>query len=142
MGRLEDVSNMYRGQLASTVRYSESFKKQVVSEVESGKLNKDAAKRKYNIGGSTTVLKWCRKYGKNSTETSDPTELLIMKNKVSEAAYKKRIAELEQELSFSKLKSNYLECVITELEIAGGISAKKSVRTPLLDAKQSSPNLK
>lgn len=138
MSSVSEVSKMYRGEFACTVRYSESFKKQVVSEVESGNLSKDGAKRKYNIGGKSTVLGWCRKYGKNRTKSHTPMEHLIMKDKISESAYKKRIAELEKDLSMSKLKSKYLECVITELEIAGGVSAKKSVRNPLPDAKKRS----
>lgn len=137
MSRVSQVSRMYRGEFACTARYSESFKKQVVSEVETGKLSKDGAKRKYNIGGSSTVLKWCRKYGKNRTKSSKPMEYLIMKDKTSEAAYKKRIADLEKELSVNKLKASYLECVITELEIAGGVSAKKFVTPQLHDAKKS-----
>ena len=142
MSSVSTVSKMYRGEFACNIRYSESFKKQVVKEVESGKLSKDGAKRKYNIGGSTTVLKWCRKYGKNRFDSPRPKEFLVMKDKTSEAAYKKRIADLEKELSMSKLKSTYLECVITELEIAGGVSAKKSATTQLHDVRKKPPNQK
>jgi transposase len=46
-------------------RYSEAFKMQVVSELESGKVkSRSAARRKYGIAGSETIEKWLRKYGK------------------------------------------------------------------------------
>ncbi len=45
-------------------RFSEAFKRGVVKEFEQGLLNKDQLQRKYGLGGNTTLLKWCRKYGK------------------------------------------------------------------------------
>jgi transposase-like protein len=45
------------------IRYSKSFKLQVVREVEDGTLCAEAAKRKYDIGGNWTVMKWVRRYG-------------------------------------------------------------------------------
>jgi transposase-like protein len=46
-------------------RYSEAFKLQVVSELESGKLATIAeAGRRYGIGGKATVVSWLRKYGR------------------------------------------------------------------------------
>ena len=33
-------------------------------EVEQGLLNKDQLQRKHGLGGNSTVLKWCLKYGK------------------------------------------------------------------------------
>ena len=46
-------------------RYSEAFKLQVVSELESGKLaNVAEASRRYGIDGNSTVANWLRRYGK------------------------------------------------------------------------------
>ncbi|MEO7531110.1 MAG: hypothetical protein ABIS69_06855, partial [Sediminibacterium sp.] len=45
-------------------RYSESFKRQLVREYESGLLNKRQLQKKYSIGGKSRLLEWCRKYGK------------------------------------------------------------------------------
>ncbi len=72
--------------------FSESFKRQVVREFEQGLLNKDQLQRKYGLGGNSTVLKWCRKYGKfayasawqNGRPMKDPQ--------------KQRIQELEKKL--------------------------------------------
>lgn len=47
-------------------RYSEAFKMQVISELESGKLRSQCeAQRKYGIQGNGTIAKWLRKYGKH-----------------------------------------------------------------------------
>lgn len=46
-------------------RYSEAFKMQVVSELESGKLrSRCEAQRRYGIAGNGTIEKWLRKHGK------------------------------------------------------------------------------
>ena len=46
-------------------RYSEAFKRQVVEEISRGKhLSPQKAKQAYGIGGSVTVEKWVRKYGR------------------------------------------------------------------------------
>ena len=50
-------------------RYSEAFKKQVVREFEQGALNKADLQRKYDIGGKSRLLDWCRKYGKFAYNT-------------------------------------------------------------------------
>jgi hypothetical protein len=47
-----------------TPHYSEAFKKQIVREFEQGLLNKDQLQRKYGLGGNSTVLKCCLRYGK------------------------------------------------------------------------------
>ena len=47
-------------------RYSEAFKMQVISELESGKLKSQCeAQRKYGILGNGTIAKWLHKYGKH-----------------------------------------------------------------------------
>lgn len=45
------------------VRYSESFKQQVLSEIEEGHCTIAEARRKYGINGMTTIQSWARKYG-------------------------------------------------------------------------------
>jgi transposase-like protein len=54
-------------------RFSEAFKKQLVREFEQGLLNKDQLRIKYGLGGNSTILRWCRKYGKFAYNT--PTQL-------------------------------------------------------------------
>ena len=45
------------------IRYSKSFKMQLVREVEAGHLSSGTVGRKYDIRGNGTVLRWVRRYG-------------------------------------------------------------------------------
>lgn len=45
------------------IRYSKSFKMQLVREVEQGKMCAAAVTRKYNIKGTGAVMRWVRQYG-------------------------------------------------------------------------------
>lgn len=47
------------------IRYSNSFRRQVVNEIENG-LGKFEAQRKYGIGGADTIPRWIRKFGKEN----------------------------------------------------------------------------
>jgi transposase-like protein len=47
-----------------TVRYSDCFKLQVVSNIEKEGLSIEACRRKYGISGGSTIQSWLRKYGK------------------------------------------------------------------------------
>lgn len=48
-----------------TVRYSDCFKRSIVEEIEKNGLTIEDCRRKYGIGGSSTIQKWLKKYGKN-----------------------------------------------------------------------------
>lgn len=50
---------------AVIVRYSDCFKRAVIEEIEKKGLSIEACRRKYSIGGATTIQKWLKKYGKN-----------------------------------------------------------------------------
>ncbi|MGE5795449.1 MAG: transposase [Ignavibacteria bacterium] len=45
-------------------RYSEAFKRKVVSEIENGKLRISEDRRMYNIPGGLTIQRWLKKLGK------------------------------------------------------------------------------
>jgi transposase-like protein len=45
------------------IRYSKSFKMQLVREVETGRFNAWAVQRKYDIKGANTVMRWVRQFG-------------------------------------------------------------------------------
>lgn len=51
--------------MARMMRYSEAFKLKVVSELERGEVESvQTARRRYGIGGSSTVQRWLRRFGK------------------------------------------------------------------------------
>ena len=79
-------------------RYSEAFKKQVVREFERGALNKANLQRKYDIGGKSRLLDWCRKYGKFAYNTPSQN------GRPMKDPQKQRIKELEKKLKAAELK--------------------------------------
>lgn len=86
-------------------RFSEAFKKEVVRDYEQGLLNKDQIQIKYGLGGNSTVLKWCRKYGKFDYTKRKP------KGRPMKDPHQ-RIKELEAKLKKSELKVKVYEKLI------------------------------
>lgn len=87
-------------------RYSEAFKRQVVQEYEKGFLNKDQLMRKYQIGGHSMILFWCRQYGKFAYDS--PSD----KGHPLKDPQKQRIKELEKKLKAAELKLTVYEKLI------------------------------
>lgn len=95
------------------IRYSLSFKQQVIREIEEDGITIEAAKRKYGINGALTIQKWLRKFGK--------THLLNQVIRIETMEEKDRIKSLEEEikklklaLADSLLAQRSLEVVIDE----------------------------
>ena len=75
------------------VRYSMSFKQQVVSDLESGRFNSIAqAQRHYGITGAWTVQRWLKRYGRNHLcpkvirveKPNERDEILRLRNQVKQ----------------------------------------------------------
>jgi transposase len=82
----------------TVVRYSSCFKRQVVADLESGRLSSiEAARAHYGIGGATTIQRWLGQLGKNHLQAKvvrvqRPDEVDQMRQ------LKQRIVELERAL--------------------------------------------
>jgi transposase len=87
-------------------KFSEAFKKAVVKEFEQGLLNKDQLQRKYGLGGHSTVLKWCRKYGKFAYPKQHST------GRPMKDPQKQRIKELQAKLKAAEGKLKVYEKLI------------------------------
>ena len=111
-------------------RFSMAFKKKVVAEFERGFLNKDQLQVKYGIRGNSTVLKWCRKYGK--LHYAQKGDL----GRPMKDPQKQRIKDLEKQLADAKLQIEAYEKLIAISEAEEKISiikkdaAKQSVSLP------------
>jgi transposase len=108
-----------------SVRYSLSFKHQVVREIEENGMGIEAVRRKYGIKGGSTIQKWLRKFGK--------THLLNQIIRVETMEEKDRIKYLEEEikklklaLADSMLAQRSLEVVIEEANKEYKTDLKKS----------------
>jgi transposase len=87
-----------------SVRYSEAFKHQVVSELESGKFSGPyAASQAYGIGGTMTVMGWLRKYGREDLMPKRIT-ITTMTEQDEKKALQKRVRELEKALADTHMK--------------------------------------
>lgn len=96
------------------VRYSDAFKIQVVSELESGKFKCIfEARKRYAIRGVGTVENWIRKYGKNhllnkvvrveTTTERDQMKALKAKNRELEEALVDAHLDLRLERAWGEL---------------------------------------
>ena len=97
-----------------SIRYSISFKRKVVREVEEEGIGINAIQRRYGIKGGSTVNKWIKQLGKN--------HLLNKVIRVEMKGEKDRTKELEKEVKKLKqaLADAYLakECAEKIIELA------------------------
>ena len=105
--------------------YPEHFKIKVVKEIEHGFYSKEYARRKYGIAGKTTVLSWCRKYGREDYPYM-PKENKQHLLKTADAK-DKRIVELEALLKQKELAIDALESLIEVANEMYGTDLKKKV---------------
>ena len=105
--------------------YSLAFRQKVVSEIESGKMTREAAKRIYDIGGSTTINRWIRQLGKfHLLNRVVRIEMKDEKDKVKELERQKR--ELESALAQAHLRNLALESLIECVEEHYQVDVKKN----------------
>jgi len=90
-----------------SIRYSEVFKHQVISEVESGS-SCDQVRRKYGIGGIATIQYWMKRLGK--------LEALPKIMRVEKPDEKAKLKDLERQIRELKntLAETQVRCVIAE----------------------------
>lgn len=81
-------------------RYSDSFKREVIREVQEGHLSKAEALRKYNIPGSSSIIDWIRKFA--DTDIQEPK---MDYSKSDKEELIKRIKELERKLEDEQIRS-------------------------------------
>ncbi len=120
-------------------RYSEAFKRDVVSEYEAG-ISILALKKRYNIGGSETINGWIKKYAREGFRH----ELVRIQNKDEIQQIKileKKNAELEKALGKVTLEKLKLESILEELEESYDVEIKKNEAPSSSDLQRKSTNL-
>ena len=112
-------------------RYSEAFKRKVVSDVNEGLYSAWRAMQIYKIGGRTTVYKWLAKY--------DPRNVITVRGgkmkdseKTSSVDLKSRIRYLEQIVSDLTIEKKILETTIEIANETYGLDLKKNIGTASL----------
>ena len=108
-------------------RYSESFKRHLVSEYEQGKFGPTELARLHDI--ATPVLyRWIYKYSDNERNF----QIVEMKDSSTSKlkAMEERIKELERMVGQKQIKIDYLEKLIEIAEDDLKIDIKKNTNTP------------
>ncbi len=120
-------------------RYSEAFKREVVSEYEDGASISDLQK-KYGITGKMTITRWIKKYAKQGFRHELVTiQTAEEANRVREL--EAQVQALEQALGKVSLEKLKLESILEELEEAYGEAVKKNaVRSSQGSPKKSESN--
>lgn len=95
------------------IRYSLSFKQQVVKEIEHQGETKDWIRKKYGIKGSSTLQNWIRKFGKDHLlNRVIRVETMEEKDKIKHL--ENQVRKLKLALADSLLAQQTLEVVIDE----------------------------
>lgn len=117
------------------VGFTEAFKRHVVGEVESGRISESEANRRYGILGHSTILKWCRKYGKLPSHRTQKAGIKRMdKKEIELLRMQNEIKALRQELDDARFKNVVLETLVDVAErelripIRKKYGAKRSVK--------------
>ncbi|UZO79916.1 transposase [Aquimarina sp. ERC-38] len=116
-------------------KYSEDFKKQLVSDFESGKFSVPQLERIHKISRSN-IYKWIYKY---STFNEHGSRVVEMKHSSSEKLkeLEKKVKELEAALGRKQIKIDYLEKVVEIAKDELNIDIKKNFNTPQLGGSKS-----
>lgn len=105
-------------------RYSDAFRRQVVAEYEAGSRITDL-KKKYGIGGQTTIQRWIEKYAHRSLRHH-----LVRIQSAQEVdrirELEGRVRELEQALGKVTLERLALESTLEVFQELAEVDAKKN----------------
>jgi transposase-like protein len=91
----KNLTQIMAKQQKEIVRYSISFKRKVVGEIEQEGLTFGSARRRYGIKGGATIQRWVRKFGKN--------HLLNKIVRVEMKGEQDRVKQLEAEIKKLKM---------------------------------------
>ena len=108
------------------IKYTESFKLEVIRETIEGKLSKEEARRKYGIKSKSAILEWTRQY--SGEKGYDKRGKKLKKTEISSeelSKQTKRILELEELLRKEKLKVALSNTMIDIAEEEYGINIRK-----------------
>lgn len=114
-------------QLSKHLRYSEEFKREIVSIFESGKLSVLQIEKLYGVSDNS-VYKWIYKF---STFNEKGFRVIEMKTSNIEKlkAFELKIKELEQAVGQKQIKIDYLEKMIDLAKDDLKIDIKKNYNT-------------
>lgn len=112
-------------------RYSDAFKRKVVSDIHNGLYSASRALSIYKIGGTMTVYNWLAKYDSGNVLSHRGDQMKTTK-KETIVDMKSRIRYLEQIVSDLNIEKKILETTIKIADEEYGIDLKKNIGSALL----------
>lgn len=91
-----------------TIRYSESFKLQLVKEYENSYLSVTELNKKYGITGGSTLSSWIKKYGQPSSQSK------IIKVETPKEKDRLKALEKENRLLKEALSDQTIKAIVSE----------------------------
>ncbi|WP_409011797.1 IS3 family transposase [Aeromonas salmonicida] len=118
--------------------YLLTFKLALVEQIEKGELTYKQAQARYGIQGSSTVLVWLRKHGRQdwSQGASVRAGRNITMPDPDNQTPEQRIKELEQQLALMSQKAQFFEAVVDVLKNDYGVSIGKKATRQVLSQRQ------
>lgn len=105
--------------------YALAFKLAVVEQVEKGELTYKQAQMRYGIQGSSTVLGWLRKYGRQGWGRAASSAAMPIDKNSTQQTPEQRIKALETKLALSEEKARLFEAVLDVLKKDYGVRVVK-----------------
>lgn len=112
--------------------YTQTFKLQLVSQIEKGELSTHQAQKKHGIQSRSTVMLWLRKYGNFDWENQTPSnmpkspEQKTMELEAKVKLLEKQKAFLEQQVHVSDSKAIIFDMMINLAEQEYKIDIRKN----------------
>ncbi len=103
-------------------KFTETFKRQVIAEVLSGRLTKEQARKQYQIRGKSLIINWIRKFDL-------PTPIYMSEPSLNEKDLQTKIKRMERELEDAQLRAEAYSKMIDIAERELKISIRKKSNT-------------
>jgi transposase len=105
--------------------YTLAFKLSVVEQVEKGELTYKQAQDRYGIQGSSTVLKWLRKHGRQGWGAAASSAAMAIDKTPTPLTPEQQIKALQVQLKEAQEKAQLFEAVIDVLRKDYGVRIVK-----------------
>ena len=105
--------------------YTMAFKLAVVAQVEKGELTYRQAQEQYGIQGSSTVLKWLRRHGRQGWGAAASSAAMPIDNKATPLTPEQQIKALQVQLKQAQDKAQLFEAMLDVLKKDYGVRVVK-----------------
>jgi transposase len=105
--------------------YTMAFKLAVVAQVEKGELTYRQAQQQYGIQGSSTVLKWLRRHGRQGWGAAASSAAMPIDKKAAPLTPEQQIKALQVQLKQAQEKAQLFEAMLDVLKKDYGVRVVK-----------------